>query len=613
MSFARPDLIPFAVIVPLLLALAIWLYARRRRRIAAAFSDPHLIERLGGQTLLRFPARRVALLALAGACLALAAAGPRWGVRSAEGRALSLNVVITTDISRSMLAEDVEPNRLERARLLSRRLLRELPGDRFGLVVFAGRAYTLSPLTVDHSALELYIDALDPAMVSQGGSSIASALTQATDLVRGSEEAGGDRVIVLLSDGEALEDDEPIREAIERTARAGVRVMTVGFGTTRGATVPVIDESTGEVIGQRRDEYGDIVITRLDERLLREIASRTGGSYMRADDAAALTRLVGELRGMQRGQGENAMRLEPRERYALFAAVGLLLLLLDTLLAHGRAFGRTPSHGSRNAIVRASGREEMAAVAAPRAEQRRPVRAALMVLLLGTGLGFGIGDLERGNRMYREGRYEEAVEAYVRVIESGRSTPQVHYNLGTALLALGRYQEAERALGTALQGVDPALRQSTFYNLGNRFLQEGRAEQDPARQGGLLDAAIEAYRRALRVAPGDTDAKWNLELALRERERNEQRQSNMPQRPDDEPDQGDSDERQDAESGGGSGASQSPSPAGDGADAGTDTEQRPMSQEDADRILSAIEQDERELTRERLRRGQRQVPVLRDW
>jgi Ca-activated chloride channel homolog len=595
MSFARPDLLVFAVLVPALLALAVTLYARRRRRIAAAFSDAHLLQRLGGAALLRFPVRRLVLVALAGACLAVAAAGPRWGVRSAEGRALSLNVVIAADISRSMLAEDIEPNRLERARLLARRLLRELPGDRFGLVVFAGRAYTLSPLTVDHSALELYLDALDPEMVSQGGSSIAAALTQATDLVRGAAESGGDRVIVLLSDGEALEDDEPIREALERTSRAGVRVMTVGFGTARGATIPLIDEASGRVTGQRRDEYGEVVITRLDEQLLREIASRTGGSYVRIDDGAALGRLVGELRGLQRGQGESAVRLEPRERFALFAALGVLLLLLDVLLARRALLPRPPLPAQE---------EQPVSRRVPRA------RAAAVVLVLAAGLGFGIGDLERGNRLYREGRYAEAVEAYQRVLESGRTTPEVHYNLGTALLALGRYQEAERELGAALQGVDPRLRQHTFYNLGNRFLAEGRAESDPTRQGGLLDAAIEAYRRALRVAPDDTDAKWNLELALREREQNEQRQASMPQQQEDDPQQGESDEQQDADSGG-SGASPAPGPEGD--DPATDSEQRPMSQEEADRLLSAIEQDERELTRERLRRGQRRVPVLRDW
>src|SRR5690606_10156976 len=146
--------------------------------------------------------------------------------------------------------------------------------------------------------------------------------------------------------------------------------------------------------------------------------------------------------------------------------------------------------------------------------------AAVLVLLL-AGSGFGIGDVEKGNRLYREGKYEEAAAAYQRVVDSGKASPQVHYNLGTALLALGRMQDAERHFQAALQGVEPELRQRTFYNMGNRFLQDGRSEQDLQQQGALLDAAIEAYRRALRIEPQDIDAKWNLELALRDREQNE--------------------------------------------------------------------------------------------
>jgi Ca-activated chloride channel homolog len=606
MTFARPDLLAFAVLVPLLLGIAVWLFARRRRRTAAAFSDAHLLERLGGADLLRFPAVRLVLITLGGASLALALAGPRWGTRTAEGRALSLNVVVAADISRSMLAEDIEPNRLERARLFARRLLRELPGDRFGLVVFAGRAYVLSPLTVDHGAIELYIDALDPNMVSQGGSSLSAALMQATDLARGSQPEGGDRIVVLLSDGEALEELDAVSVAADRAARAGVRVLTVGFGTPRGSTIPDVDPTTGTGSGVRRDPQGEVVVTRLEEDVLRMIASRTGGRFVRADEAGGLNRVVGELRGMQRGQGDSATRVEPRDRYALFAALGLLLLAADMLLVAYSAQRRARTSGS---LPGDSG-------TAVRPRRRRPprrLRSAAIVALLGAVLGFGIGDLERGNRMYRAGRYEEAAEAYLRVLDSGKASPQVHYNLGTALLALGRHVEAERQFQAALQGVNPELRQRAFYNMGNRFLDEGRSGEEPERQAQLLDAAIEAYRGALRIAPDDTDAKWNLELALREREKNEQQRSLPQQSPQqDEETQPQDDDQQQAQ-GAGSGASPSQSGAGQGDDQGMSPDQQPMSREQAEQILSAMEQDERELTREKLRRGQQRTPVLRDW
>lgn len=608
MNFARPDLLPLVFVVPLLLAGAVWLYARRRERIARAFSDAHLLGRLGGEELLRFPLPRLALLVVAGICVGMAAAGPRWGYETAEGQSLSLNIVVATDISKSMLAPDVEPDRLERARLFARRMLRELPGDRFGLVVFAGRAYILSPLTSDHSALELYLDALDPDMVSQGGSSLAAAISQATDLVRGSETTGGERAVVLLSDGEALEDAGGVEAAADRAARAGVRFITIGVGTPDGERIPDVDPASGQIVGYKRDEAGQIVVSRLDENLLRTVAERTGGQYVRLDDASSLSRVIGELQGMQRERGDSTQRIEARERFALFALLALLLIAVDAVL-YGNLRGRAPARAPVE--PRSEGPGASRSGRAP--SGRRGRRAAALALLL-AATGFGIGDLEKGNRLYREGKYEDAVAAYQRVVESGEASPQVHYNLGTALLALGRYDEADAHFQRALQGVEPELRERAFYNLGNRFLQDARGSGDVRRQGELLDAAIEAYKRTLRIDPQDVDAKWNLEMALREREENEQRQQSMPQQQDEEQDEsGGSDEEQQQQAGGGSGSSESQSEAGEGEDSGAAMEDQPMSQEQADRILSAIEQDERDLTREKLRRGQRRVPVLRDW
>jgi Ca-activated chloride channel homolog len=590
-SFARPDLLPLVFTLPAALALALWFFARRRRRIAAVFGEERMLARLGGAELRRFPVGRFLLILPAGAALACAAAGPRWGVRAVDGQALALNVVLATDISRSMLAEDIEPNRLERGRLFARRLLRELGGDRFGLVVFAGRAYVLSPLTIDHSAIELYIDALDPSMVSQGGSSVAAALTQATDLVRGSEAGGGDRAVLLLSDGEALEDQSGVLAAADRAARAGVKIITVGIGTPNGATVPDVDPATGKTVGVKHDEAGEVVISRLDEGLLRDVAGRTNGSFVRIDDAAGLARVIADLRSMQRGAGDKLQRVEARERFWIFALLGLVLLALDAVLYGGR-------------------RRRARSLAAPPAV-RKYARAAVLALVLAGGIGFGIGDLERGNRLYRAGKYEEAVAAYQKALNSGKPSPQLHYNLATALLALGRYSEAEPHFEAALRGVDPELRQRTFYNLGNRFLRDAREQADLPRQGELLEGAIEAYKRALRLTPGDADAKWNLELALREKEENEQQQQDSQQQQ--QSGGGGQQQQQQQAQGGGSGSSPSRSQAGEGQDEGAEHEERSMSQEQADRILSAVEQDERELTREKLRRGQRRTPVHRDW
>src|SRR5690606_36477868 len=210
----------------------------------------------------------------AAAALGFATLGPRWGTRTEPTESRSANDVLTMDISKSMLAPDISPDRLERARLLARRIVHEMRTDRIGLVVFAGRAYVLSPLTTDHGALDLYLDALDPQIVSQGGSSLAVALTQAADLARGRVETGGDRAVVLVSDGEALEEADAVRNAAERAARAGVRVFTVGVGTDAGSPIPDYD-AAGRSQGYKRDENGEIVISRLDTGLLRDVARAT--------------------------------------------------------------------------------------------------------------------------------------------------------------------------------------------------------------------------------------------------------------------------------------------------------------------------------------------------
>lgn len=333
MSFARPDLLWLILALPALVALGIYGYVRRRRRVAERLGEGPLVERLGLGDPSRFPIERLVVLGLAAAALGIAAAGPRWGLDEVETRGRSLDLVLVADVSRSMLAGDLEPNRLERQRLIAWRLLRELQGDRIGLVVFAGRAYVLAPLTTDLAALQLYIDALDPEIVSQGGSSISSALNQATDLLRGARSTGGDRVIVLLTDGEALEDERAVQQAAARAAAEGIVVHTVGIGTRGGAPVPRHDPATGEMTGYTRDPEGEIVVSRRDDALMRQIATESGGRYLRADEARATEQLISAIRGMDRTTTVGDRRYRPRERFGWFIALALGLIALDTVRA----------------------------------------------------------------------------------------------------------------------------------------------------------------------------------------------------------------------------------------------------------------------------------------
>lgn len=333
MSFDSPSLLLLALALPVLVVVGLWLWVRRRRRVARAIGAPDLLERLGAGDLATFPTARLPILLLAAASLGVAAAGPRWGLESVEEQTAAGDLVLALDVSKSMLAGDIAPNRLERERVLARRVLRELPGDRIGLVAFAGRAYILSPMTVDHGALQLYLDALDPDIVSQGGSSLASAIRQATDLARGARDARRGAVL-LVSDGEALEEEDEVRDAADRAARAGITIHTVGVGTPEGAPIP--QGSDGQVQSYMRGPDGEIVITALDEQLLRHVASTTGGRYVRLDEGGATASVLSALRGLERTEGDSQRRVRQKERYAWFVLFALVLLMIDGILAAGR-------------------------------------------------------------------------------------------------------------------------------------------------------------------------------------------------------------------------------------------------------------------------------------
>lgn len=585
-TFTERDLLVLVVLLPALIAFGISRYARRRRRVAAVLGDAQLLPRLGASGLHRFPWLRLALLVAAAAALGFAAAGPRWGLKEERRESRTRSIVLAIDISKSMLARDLQPNRLERERIVARRVLRELAADRIGLVVFAGRAYILSPLTSDHSALQLYVDALDPEMVSQGGSSVAAALSQATGLARGPTGRAQGAAIVLMSDGEALEEAEEVLQATRRAARAGVTVHTVGFGTEAGTRIPDYAPGTRDLIGYKRDPLGGTVVSRLDERLLRTVAEEAGGRYFRADQPGSTAALLRQLRDLERATGDTRNRTERKDRSWWFVALALALIVLDHVLVR---------------------RTEQRSVAALR-RKAAPMRRAA-VLLLFVLVAWSIGELERGNRHYRAGRYAEAVREYEAALRKGVDAPELHYNLATALLQLGRPDLADPHFQRAAQARDPALRHRVHFNVGYRHLEAGRRGGEAAPQ--RLEAAIESYKHALRSNPDDQDAKWNLELALREQEK----QKDSPQSGGAESPQSqgsDADEQARARAGG-AGSTPAQSSAGQGRDQGSTMQNRPMSREQADRILSAIEQDERELTREKLRKGQRRTAVARDW
>jgi Ca-activated chloride channel family protein len=329
--FASPEWLLALLLVPVLVGL-FWLSAWKRGRILEEFGDAELIRRLTASV--NHTARKVkgALVISAIAFLALAVARPQFGTRVETVRRRGQDVMVAVDLSRSMLAEDISPNRLDRARLAILRLIRSLDGDRIGLVAFAGDAFVQSPLTVDYAAAAMFLNAMDTEMMPVQGSDLGEALRISLDALE--EGAREDRLIMLVSDGEDHEGG--IEEQLQRARAGGVTIHTVGIGSTEGVPIPEIDAG-GARRGFKLDEEGNVVTTRLEESTLRQIAEVSGGRYVRvAPGVTGLEELVDQIAAGEGEEMEAREITQYEEQYQIFLGLALALLVAEALIPERR-------------------------------------------------------------------------------------------------------------------------------------------------------------------------------------------------------------------------------------------------------------------------------------
>jgi Ca-activated chloride channel family protein len=329
---AHPELLHFIPLLPAIVGVAMLLYARRRRQAAEALGEAGLVRRLSAADLTAAPNRRIFLVTLAALMLGIALVGPLWGVDAEPGEPGNADVVLVLDASNSMRVRDIAPDRLEWEKRTARELLTRLQGARVGLAIFAGRGYALSPLTTDFGALQLYLDGLSPDVVTQGGTSLSDAITQSMGLLmetRGDVPSGA---MVVMTDGDALEDRDDVLRAAGMARQVGVPVSTVGLGTPQGGPIPDLDPVTDRQVGWKREPSGEIAVSRMDAPLLQEVARRTGGVYVNARQADAAVRLAAAARSTPVRARRTAAGGAPGNRYEWFAALALLLLAVDALL-----------------------------------------------------------------------------------------------------------------------------------------------------------------------------------------------------------------------------------------------------------------------------------------
>lgn len=310
---------------------------RRRRALERMFASPTRQTAIPGASCLRQWLRGLfAILALC--CFAIALARPQFGTHSELSKRYGIDLVIAIDASRSMLARDIKPNRIDRAKLELTELIDKLKGDRVGLVVFAGDAFTQCPLTGDYAAAKLFLRAVDVGNMPVQGTDIARALEESKDLLVNAERGAKARVIVLLTDGEeTLSGDVAAQVAALR--EMGVKILAVGIGSTAGEPIPELDKR-GNFVGYKKDRAGNTVMSRLDEAGLAALAEQTGGVYVRAlDGSAGIQKVFEIIDGLDKAEMEGRMSIQYEERFVPFAFLGLLLLLAGAAIRPGRRAG----------------------------------------------------------------------------------------------------------------------------------------------------------------------------------------------------------------------------------------------------------------------------------
>lgn len=333
-QLARADRWPLLVLVAAAGLLVAFGLAARRRTLGRLAATPRLREKVAPGAGFGGPLAR-GICTLLGLLLAgLALLQPQLGQRDEKVQRKGIDLVVAVDASRSMLARDVLPSRLERARLELGQLVDRLHGDRVGIVVFAGQAFVQCPLTSDYGAAKLFLRAIDPEAMPAQGTSVAGALETAGRMLRSADRGAKTKVVLLLTDGEDHEGD--VDAAAEALAKDGVRVFALGVGSSDGTPVPMLD-GDGNVRGYLRDRQGNPVVSKLDEGQLRRIAEATGGTYVAARGGdIGMGEVFAELERLEKTEFESRLAVQWGEVWAWLGFPAFALLLAGALIPEGR-------------------------------------------------------------------------------------------------------------------------------------------------------------------------------------------------------------------------------------------------------------------------------------
>lgn len=424
------------------------------------------------------PARRwikAVLTLLASACFIVALCGPEWGYKWEKINEKGVDIMIALDCSKSMLAQDIKPDRLERAKREVMDLLHMMKSDRAGLVAFSGKAVLQCPLTLDHEAFHIFLNVLTPGFLPVGGTNVSEALMTAYNGFE--KESDTQKAVILITDGENTAGDA--EGAAKMMAKEGIKIFCIGVGGMEGAPIP--DEKGGF----KKDDSGNIVLTRVDESALEKLAALTGGAYARsvAGDMDLDLIYTQKIRGGMEGRTFASGRQKVWEnRFQWFVFPGLILLLMESLLLPGKMR-----------------RKNMVALW---------IMGALMLAMpVDAHAGLFSSPVAEGIKAYAQKQYEAAKKYFIDAQLANPDDKRHDYNIGTAAYMNKEYEEALKHFSTASEAKDKALRHKARFNHANTQYRLGK-----------LDEAINEYEDLIKEFPDDREAKENLEFVKQKKQ-----------------------------------------------------------------------------------------------
>ncbi len=492
--FENPEILYLLFVVPALAALYYVAHYRKRRRLHA-YGDPELLRQLMQDVSPWRPQLKLWLCLLALACIIIAAARPQFGTKIDTLERRGIEAIIAIDVSNSMLAQDVRPSRMDKAKMLFSNMVDDMKNDQVGIIVFAGNAFVQLPITNDYVSAKMFLDQIDPSMIQLQGTDIAAAINLARNSF--TQRTDVSRAIFIITDGE--DNEGGAAEAAKEAAEKGMHVYVLGVGSPEGAYIPI--PGTGQNI---IDDQGNPVVSRLNEEMCQQIAEAGDGAYIYVDNStSAQNELKKYVEKLAKSNLETNIYSEYDEQYQGFLLIALLLLLVDVFLLERQTHvfrGLNPFR-----------------------------RAGVVALLLLAGVSAQAQShrdyVRRGNRLFRDSVYDRAQVQYQKAFQKDSMDVPVQYNLANTMLRQGQPKEAMQLLErTAKAERNPQRRAMIHHNMGV-ILQSQKQFAE----------AIECYKESLRNNPGDDETRYNLVLCQRQlkeqqNEQNQQDQENKDQK-----------------------------------------------------------------------------------